>query len=105
MNVRPSIPPASHPNGLSCRNPAAVKYDANGWKTWCVDCGEPLNHLKDTSGVSSFNKATLVILIASLVALMFLLAMGAFWPVSSDIGVPQVTPNTYGPPTVVHSIP
>ncbi len=28
---------------MSCKNPVAYKYDANGAKRWCVDCGAPLN--------------------------------------------------------------
>lgn len=29
----------AHANGFSCRTPGAIRYDANGWRRWCIDCG------------------------------------------------------------------
>ncbi len=31
-----------HPDGMSCVTKTAYRYDANGHRRWCLDCGEPL---------------------------------------------------------------
>lgn len=33
----------AHADGFSCRTRSAVRYDANGWQRWCVDCGTEID--------------------------------------------------------------
>jgi hypothetical protein len=88
-----------HQAGMSCVNRVIYRYNANGHQRWCWDCGAKLGYDEPTRRVNWLLFLPFV--------LVFLFAAAFFLLVNAGIvrdGDP-VTPTTYGPPSVVHSMP
>ena len=91
-----------HQNGISCRTPSAHKYDANGYKRWCIDCGAELgerSHHPDGADVPAWGVGLFIFLLGLIVLTVVLL--GAAWNGAFDGPLPTSTPTTYGPPPTV----
>lgn len=105
-NVPPSLTFAEqrHRDGMSCVNPVAYNYDANGRQRWCSDCGAELGqdaHVADPV-LALQAQARLVGAAIAFVALVLLLAFAAWLtPSSAPATGPVQTPTTYGPPPTV----
>lgn len=92
-----------HRDGVSCRTTAAYKYDANGYKRWCIDCGAELGeqaYHPDGADVPTWWIGLFIFLVGLVVLVVVLL--GAAWNGAFDGPVPTSTPTTYGyPPSMV----
>ncbi len=98
-------PNERHRQGLSCITTPAVKYDANGWKRWCVDCDAQLGPVGDDGAlewveggleVPEWAVLTFVVVWVTVVLMAVFLAFG---PEMAQAPVdPSNLPSTYGPP-------
>lgn len=92
-----------HRDGVSCGNPAAYIYDANGHGRWCINCraelGEQAWH-PDGADVSPRGIGA-VLAGAAFIAFLVLCLMFGYTLAGTDPPVPVHTPTTYSPPTTV----
>lgn len=109
----PSIPPidpdrakARHRDGMSCWTVGAYTYDANGYRRWCIDCGEPLGEqswVEDGADVPNWLIGFVIAAVGVLLALVvFLAALPPHGtnqePPGGTGGGVRATPSPYGPP-------
>jgi hypothetical protein len=92
---------ARHRDGMSCIDPIAYIYDANGRGRWCADCGAELGleaswHPEGSDVSPLFIGFCIVVLAWVLGMVVALLVWGG--PSSSSPDLPRATPTTYGPP-------
>jgi hypothetical protein len=89
---------ARHRDGMSCENPAAYNYDANGHQRWCIDCGKELGEQAWASGGADVPPQFIgaVIYMVGLIGLMLLVLLGV--SMASHNPDPASTPTTYNQP-------
>lgn len=89
-----------HQDGVSCKRPAAYRYDANGHKRWCIDCDAPLGEeaaWHPNGADPPFWLLGLALVVFCLFVLLALLSVSSGNPGTRSPG-PVSTPTTYGPP-------
>lgn len=93
-----------HRDGMSCKTVAAYRYDANGYKRWCIDCGVELGEQAwhpDGADVGPRGIGA-VFAGAGLIAMLVLVILfGSAMTDGAGTPVPPHVPTTYGPPPTV----
>ncbi len=109
-SIPPTNPPVNraaelHRDGFSCKTVAAYRYDANGHKRWCIDCGAELGERSwDPDGAEVSNR-WLGGLLAAAALIIFSIAvlLAVVLPFGPGSSAPVQIPTTYGPPSTVVS--
>lgn len=99
-SVTPEAVETAHRDGFSCKTPVSYVYDANGYRRWCIDCGDELGEQAWHANGADVPSRVLGTIIAgfALVALLVITVLIGLRFTSDDDPGPRVTPTTYGPP-------
>ncbi len=102
IKVSPQLARDRHNEGMSCVNTAAYRYDANGHRIWCIDCGQELPEAAwhpDGADVPNWLIGTWIVGAAVIAALfLWLTALPAPGTTSRGWQAPTPAPAPYGQP-------